>query len=244
MRTQRPSSSGGDLSKVTAQILGTGGISPGAPNQAVSSWVLGSSAWSGREAPLQGCTGPMLKGLVDPRELDVERRSQLKAFLLPFCGQATGGPQPRPPAWNPPRKQVHLSLPLALALGRDSCTPGWGFRPRPAQGCGGGQSEGDSEGAQPRCRGLGEKRERRNPSLALLSRQKPAPLWGPRGLIHSSHRDEQTWMCTHTHTHTHTRTHTQVHFLCPFDWEGPAVSHRCTGVARLLFNSSCRPVWV
>lgn len=116
IRTQRPGNSWGDLSKVVAQILGTGRISPGAPYQAVLSWVLGSSAWSGQEAPLQGCTEPMLKGLVDPRKLDVER-SQLKALASPgklpspsLWEQATGGPQPRPPAQNSPKETAGAPL--------------------------------------------------------------------------------------------------------------------------------------
>lgn len=99
MRTRRSGDSRNDLPKVTAQILGTGGISPGTPQQAASSQVQGSSSvWSGEEAPLRGCTGHIVRGWAD-----VGRGSQAGACASPekllspsLWERAAGGPQPRP----------------------------------------------------------------------------------------------------------------------------------------------------
>lgn len=71
-----------------------------------------SSAWSGREAALQGCMGQVLTGLVDTASWTWSEAanpgswpSQGSFLLLHLCEQEAGGPQPRPPAWNPPRKR-------------------------------------------------------------------------------------------------------------------------------------------
>lgn len=155
MRTWRPSNAWDGLSTVTAQILGTGGSAPGAPDQAACSGAPESGAWSGREAPLQGCPGHMLKGLEDSGELDVERRGPLSALGAPrklpsSCEQATGGPQPRPPARSPRKETVGVPLASSgsseLGAWAPLLTTLW---VPPA--------EGDREGARPGCEGLGEK---------------------------------------------------------------------------------------
>lgn len=61
------------MPKVTAQILGTGGISPGTPNLAASSRVPGAAALGQGRTPSSGLMGHIVRGWVDPRALDVER---------------------------------------------------------------------------------------------------------------------------------------------------------------------------
>lgn len=209
-RTRRSGDSRNDLPKVTAQILGTGGISPGTHHQAASSRVPGSSSvWSGKEAPLRGCMGHVVRGWVD-----VERGGQPRALASPgkllspsLWERAAGGPQPRSLAQNPRKRELRPSPPW-LMLSAWAAAQLVGFlaplltklRRRPA----GGQPATGRPGE-----GFREKREKGNRPLALFSVNsltRGDPLQGPPGLVHSSHQDQQTWMCTHTCTHTHTHT--------------------------------------
>lgn len=89
------------MPKVTAQILGTGGISPGTPNLAASSRVPGAAALGQVRTPSSGLHGAHREGLGGPQVAGCgEGANQgpwppLRSFfLLPFgTGQeATAGP--------------------------------------------------------------------------------------------------------------------------------------------------------
>lgn len=167
--------------------------------------------------PSSGLPGAHREGLGGPQGAGCgERANQgpwppLRSFfLLPFrTGQeATAGP------WHRTQENGSCGLsPPWLTLS------GWAaahlvgsqaplltkLRRRPAEG---EMARGPAWG-----RGL-ERREKGNRPLALCSVNsltRGGPLQGPQGLVHSSHRDQQTWMCTHSLTHSnHTRTHTPL----------------------------------
>lgn len=169
--------------------------------------------------PLQGCMGHIVRGWVDPRALDVERGPTKglglpRSFLLLPFGT---GRRPQPAPGIEPKKIVAAASRLLGSRFQDGqLRTWWGLRLHSSQSYGGGQQKGGWPGGWP---GGGTWREEREgePSSCSVQHQQPGPLQGPQGLVHSSHRDQQTWICTHTrartattHTHTYTPPHIQT----------------------------------
>lgn len=216
-RTRRSGDSWNDLPKVTAQILGTGGISPGTPNLAASSRVPGAAALGDGRTPSSGLHGAHREGLGGPQGAGCgEGANQgpwppLRSFfLLPFrTGQeATASPWHRTQengscGLSPPwltlsgRAAAHLvgsQAPLLTKLWRRPAAEWLGGRP----GAGAWREEREGE-----------------PSTCSVQRQQPNQGWPPPGSPRPGPQQPSrpTDMDVHTHSLTHsnhTRTHTPL----------------------------------
>lgn len=157
------------MPKVTAQILGTGGISPGTPNLAASSRVPGAAALGQGKTPSSGLPGAHREGLGGPQGAGCgEGANQgpwppLRSFfLLPFrTGQeATAGP------WHRTQEMVAAASRLLGSRFQDGQPhTWWGLRLHSSQSYGDGRQKGKWPGGRP---GGGAWREERRGTVHLL----------------------------------------------------------------------------
>lgn len=183
-----------DLPKVMAQILGTGGVSlgtqPGSLLQGPDEQRLVKE-----EAPA-GLRGARGEGRRGSRELDVREAAnpgpglpREASFSFPL-GEGSKRPQPRPSTEPRHKQQLQPLAPVAHASGKGSCIPCGVWVPllsKPRGGRSGGGAWRGVKGNRP---------------LAPFSARSLR-------LVRSSHRDQDTEVCTHSHTHSNrTRAHT------------------------------------
>lgn len=166
--------------------------------------------------------GHVVRGRVDSRELDVERQPtqglgllSRSSFSFP-SGTGSSRSAAQIPGLEPKKTVAAASHLLGSSFQDEQMHTRWGFRLHSSPSYGGGQQEGKRLCGWPWGGARGEEREG-EPSACSVQRQQPSqgwPLQGPQGLVHSSHRDQQTWMCTHTRTRTattHSHSYTPPH---------------------------------
>lgn len=218
-RTRRSGDSRNDLPKVTAQILGTGGISPGTPNPAASSRVPGAAALGQGRMPSSGLHGAHREGLGGPQGAGCGQGASQgpwppreASFSFPL--DWAGGPQPAPGV-EPKTMVAAASRFLGSRFQDGQLHTWWGLRLHSSQSDGGGQQKGKWLGGRPGGGGLGEKREKGNRPLALFSVNsltRVAPSRVPRAWSTAAIETNRHG-CAHTLAHAqqpHTRTHTPL----------------------------------